>query len=52
MPKTSSPQKIWQNWDFVEKKIEKEAKWLDENIPTFLKEEATIPKGCKGSLSI
>jgi len=46
MPKISSPQKIWQHWDFVEKKIEKEAKWLYENIPTFLQEENNAPKGC------
>ncbi|MCX6790715.1 MAG: hypothetical protein NTV62_00785, partial [Candidatus Gribaldobacteria bacterium] len=46
MPKTLSPQKIWQDWDFVEKKIEKEAQWLHQNISTFLKEETSAPRGC------
>ncbi len=51
MPKLSSPQKIWQNWDFVEKKIEKEAKWLYENISTFLQEENNAPRGCNDCFS-
>ncbi len=45
MPKTPSPQKIWQNWGFVEEKIAKEAEWLYQNIPTFLKEENNAPRG-------
>lgn len=46
MPKISSPQKIWQNWDFVEEKIKRESQWLYQNIPTFLKEENNAPRGC------
>ncbi len=46
MPNKTSAQKIWQSWDFVEKKIEKETKWLYENILTFLREENNAPKGC------
>lgn len=46
MPNISSPQKIWRNWGFVEEKIEKEAQWLYQNIPTFLKEENNAPRGC------
>ncbi|MDD4990158.1 MAG: hypothetical protein PHW31_02500 [Candidatus Pacebacteria bacterium] len=46
MPQISSPQKIWKNWGFVEEKIDKEAQWLYQNIPTFLREENNAPRGC------
>lgn len=47
MPHHLSPQKIWNNWLIVEKKIEEETNWLKNVVATFLDKETSAPEGCR-----